>query len=137
MPHGPDPEVDAIEIELLLEGVFRRYGFDFRHYAPASIRRRIWNVVRDEGLHTVSGLQERILHDADAMERFLLALSVHVTTMFRDPSFFRALREVVVPMLRTYPFLRIWNAGCSTGEEVYSVAILLQEEGLYDRTRIY
>jgi chemotaxis protein methyltransferase CheR len=137
MHRRSDPEVDAIEMSLLLEGVFQRYGFDFRHYAPASIRRRIWNVVRDEGLSTVSGLQERVLHDTDAMERFLLALSVHVTTMFRDPAFFRALREVVVPILRTYPFLRIWNAGCSTGEEVYSVAIMLQEEGLYDRARIY
>lgn len=133
----PEPEVDAIEVDLLLEGVYQRYGFDFRHYAPASIRRRVWNVVRDEGLSTVSGLQERILHDEEAMERFLLSLSVHVTTMFRDPSFFRALREVVVPLMRTYPFLRIWNAGCSTGEEVYSVAILLQEEGLYERSRIY
>jgi chemotaxis protein methyltransferase CheR len=111
----PDPETDAIEIDLLLEGVFRRYGFDFRHYAPASMRRRIWNVVRDEGLATVSALQERVLHDPACLDRFLMALAVHVTSMFRDPPFFRALRDVVVPILKTYPFLRIWNAGCSTG----------------------
>jgi chemotaxis protein methyltransferase CheR len=89
------------------------------------------------GLRTVSGLQERVLHDGEAMDRLLLDLSVNVTAMYRDPRFYQVFREVVVPRLRTYPFLRIWHAGCSTGEEVVSMAILLHEEGLYDRTRVY
>ena len=131
------PDLERIEIELLLEGVFRHYGFDFRAYAYASIRRRIWKRVESEGLRTVSQLQARILHDQDAMERLLLDLSVNVTAMFRDPRCYREFRERVVPLLRTYPFIRIWHAGCSTGEEVFSMAILLEEEGLYDKTRIY
>lgn len=132
-----DSEREDIEIQLLIEGVYRFYGFDFRNYAAASLRRRIWNVVRTEGVRTVSGLQERLLHDRACLERFLLALSVNVTAMFRDPDFYRAFRASAVPLLRTYPFLRIWHVGCSTGEEVYSMAILLQEEGLYERCRIY
>jgi chemotaxis protein methyltransferase CheR len=130
-------ELEAIEIQLLLEGVFQRYGYDFRGYSRASLGRRVWNVIRAEGLPTISSLQERVLHDPDCLERLLGGLSVHVSSMFRDPGFFRALRAKVVPMLRTYPFIRAWNAGCSTGEETYSLAILLQEEGLYDRSRIY
>jgi chemotaxis protein methyltransferase CheR len=130
-------DVDEIELALLLEGVYRRYGFDFRQYAPASLRRRVWRRVHAEGLTTLSALQDRLLHDAASMERLLLDLSINVTAMFRDPTFYVAFREKVVPALRTYPFTRIWVAGCSTGEEVYSLAILLQEEGVYDRTRIY
>ena len=130
-------ELEAIEIELLLDGLFRYYGFDFRNYAPASLKRRIWNIIRAEQLTTVSGLQEKILHDPACLERFLLGLSVNVTAMFRDPSFYLAFRTKVVPLLRTYPFIRIWHAGCSSGEEVYSMAILLQEENLYQRCRIY
>jgi chemotaxis protein methyltransferase CheR len=136
-PLGYDPALERTEIELLLEGVFRTYGFDFRSYAYASIRRRLWKRVTAEGLMTLSELQSRVLHDKDAMERLLLDLSVNVTSMFRDPNFYRTFREVVIPLLRTYPFVRIWHAGCSTGEEVYSTAILLEEAGLYDRTRIY
>lgn len=130
-------EREDIEIQLLLEGVYRYYGFDFRNYAMASLKRRIWNTIRAENLTTVSGLQERIMHDTACWERFLFGLSVNVTTMFRDPSFYIAFRNKVVPLLRTYPFIRIWHAGCSTGEEVYSLAILLLEEGLYHRCRIY
>jgi chemotaxis protein methyltransferase CheR len=130
-------ELEQIELELLLEGVFRHYGFDFREYAPASLKRRVWRRVHAEGEATISGLLERVLHDPDSMERLLLDLSINVTAMFRDPTFYLAFREKVAPMLRTYPFARIWVAGCSTGEEVYSLAILLTEEGLYDRTRIY
>ncbi|MBD1839635.1 protein-glutamate O-methyltransferase CheR [Coleofasciculus sp. FACHB-64] len=130
-------ELEDIEIQLLLEGVYRYYGFDFRNYAPASLKRRIWNAIRAEHLSSVSALQERVLHDANAMERFLLGLSVNVTAMFRDPTFYLTFRNKVVPLLRTYPFIRIWCAGCSTGEEVYSIAILLQEEELYHRCRIY
>src|SRR5205085_1144302 len=117
--------------------IFRHYGFDFRSYAYASIKRRLWRRIRAEGLATVSALQDRILHDAACMERLLLDLSISVTAMFRDPSFYLAFRRQVVPILRTYPFIRLWHAGCSTGEEVYSMAILLREEGLYERSRLY
>jgi chemotaxis protein methyltransferase CheR len=130
-------EVEELEIELLLEAVYRRYGFDFRQYAAASLKRRLWRRMIAEHLDTISQLQDRLLHDPQCMERLLLDLSINVTAMFRDPSFHVALRDKVVPMLHTYPFTRIWCAGCSTGEEVYSLAILLEEEGLYDRTRIY
>ena len=130
-------DVDEIELALLLEGVYRRYGFDFREYAPASLRRRVWRRVHAEGLTTLSALQDRLLHDPSCMERLLLDLSINVTAMFRDPSFYAAFRQKVVPLLRTYPFTRIWVAGCSTGEEVYSLAILLHEEGVSDRARIY
>jgi len=130
-------DLERIEIDLLLEAIYRRYGFDFRQYALGSLRRRLWRRIHAERLDSVSGLQERVLHDPGCMERLLLDLSVSVTAMFRDPSFYVAFREKVVPLLRTYPFTRIWNAGCSTGEEVYSLAILLHEEGLYERTRIY
>jgi chemotaxis protein methyltransferase CheR len=129
--------VEDIELALLLEGVFRCYGFDFREYAPASLRRRVMRRVHAEGLKTISGLTELLLHDSATMERLLLDLSINVTAMFRDPSFYVAFRQKVAPLLRTYPYTRIWVAGCSSGEEVYSLAILLQEEGLYERTRIY
>ncbi len=130
-------DVDEIELGLLLEGVYRRYGFDFREYAPASLRRRVWRRAHAEGVSTISALQDRLLHDPACMERLLLDLSINVTAMFRDPTFYVAVREKVVPLLRTYPFTRIWVAGCSTGEEVYSLAILLLEEGVYERARIY
>jgi chemotaxis protein methyltransferase CheR len=136
-PLSYDPELERIEIELLLEGIYRYYGFDFRSYAYASVRRRLWKRIHTEGLPSVSALQERVMHDRTMMEQLLLDLSINVTAMFRDPAFFLAFRQQVVPILRTYPFLRIWHAGCSTGEEVYSMAILLEEEGLYDRARIY
>jgi chemotaxis protein methyltransferase CheR len=136
-PSGYSPELERVEIELLLEGVFRQYGFDFRSYAYASIRRRLWKRVEAEQLTNISELQARVLHDQDAMERLLLDLSVNVTAMFRDPQFYVTFRSTVIPLLRTYPFIRIWHAGCSTGEEVYSMAILLEEAGLYDRARIY
>jgi chemotaxis protein methyltransferase CheR len=132
-----DDELERLEISLLVEGVYQHYGCDFRNYAYASLRRRVWNVVQSEHLGTVSGLLERILHDAACMERFLAQLTVNVTAMFRDPTFYVAFREQVVPLLRAFPFIRIWHAGCSTGEEVYSMAILLEEEDLYRRSRIY
>src|SRR6266508_3664900 len=119
-------ELEEIELSLLLEGIFRNYGFDFREYAPASLRRRVWRRVHAEGLSTISALQDKLLHDPVCMERLLLDLSINVTAMFRDPNFYLAFREKVVPLLRTYPFTRIWVAGCSTGEEE-----------VYDRTRIY
>jgi len=136
-PVAYDPDVERIEIALLLEGIYRQYGFDFRSYAFSSIRRRIWKRIEAERLPTVSALQDRVLHDPPSMQRLLHDLSVNVTSMFRDPEFYVAFREKVVPLLRTYPFVRIWHAGCATGEEAYSMAILLQEERLLDRARIY
>lgn len=133
----PASELELLELDLLLEAIHRRYGLDFRGYARGSLRRRIWNQIRAERLTTVTALQERVLHDVACMERLRLALSVRVTAMFRDPSFYRALREQVVPLLRERPGLQIWHAGCSTGEEAYSMAVLLEEEGLYERARLH
>lgn len=130
-------QIEEIEIELLLEGIFRRYGYDFRSYASASIRRRIWNFANLHKVQTISALQERLLHEPAVMDQFVLSLTVNVTAMFRDPLFYKAVRAKVVPLLKTYPFVRIWDAGCSSGEEAYSLAVVLTEEGLYDRCRIY
>src|SRR5688500_14814898 len=135
--NGYSPDLERIEIQLLLEGIYRHYGFDFRAYAYASLRRRIWKRIDADGMRTISALQDRVLHDPSMMERLLLDLSINVTAMFRDPGFYVAFRRDVVPALRTYPFIRIWHAGCSTGEDAYSIAILLEEEDLYDRARIY
>ena len=132
-----NPALENLEIAILLEAVFRHSGYDFRNYAPASIKRRIQECVRVEKVETISDLQARVLHDPNCLERFLLALSINVTAMFRDPAFYLAFRTRVVPLLRTYPSLRIWVAGCATGEEACSLAILLQEEGLYERCKIY
>jgi chemotaxis protein methyltransferase CheR len=135
--NGAAEQLERVEIELLLEGIHQHYGFDFRGYAVSSLRRRLWRRAYSERVKTISALQDKVLHDPAAMDRLLLDLSINVTSMFRDPSFYVAFREQVVPLLRTYPFVRLWNAGCSTGEETYSLAILLREEGLYDRARIY
>lgn len=132
----PDP-VEDLEIALLLEAIHHLRGFDFRGYALSPVRRRVRRRLHEESVRTVSALQEKVVRDAEAMERLVLDLSVAATTMFRDPGFFRCLREHVMPVLRTYPVVRVWHAGCSTGEEVYSLAIVLAEEGLYDRSRIY
>ena len=129
--------IEDLELRLLLEGIYQRYGYDFREYARSSIRRRVWRRVAEEHLSTISGLQERLLHDPECMERLLVDLSVSVTSMFRDPTFFLALRNTVVPLLRTYPFIRVWNPGCSSGEETLSLSILFHEEGMGDRVRIY
>ncbi|AFZ67889.1 CheR family methyltransferase [Deinococcus peraridilitoris] len=131
------PDLEHIEIQLLLEGIYQRYGFDFRQYAPATLRRRVLHALREEKLANVSSLQARVLRDEAAFERLVACLAVNVTEMFRDPQFYQAFRQQVVPVLRTHPFLRIWHAGCSSGEEVYSMAILLQEEGLLERSRLY
>jgi chemotaxis protein methyltransferase CheR len=128
---------EDIEVDLLTEAIYRHYGFDFRHYARTSLKRRLLVQVAQEGLSTLSGLQERVLYDPACLERVLLTLSINVTSMFRDPALYRALRASVVPMLRTYPAVDVWVAGCSSGEEVDSVAIVLHEEGLYDKCRIY
>jgi chemotaxis protein methyltransferase CheR len=130
-------KLQALEIELLLTGLAERYGYDFRHYARASLTRRVRKIMHHDDVPSVSALQSKLLHDVDAAMRFVAAVSVHTTAMFRDPDVYRLLRADVIPLLRTYPFVRIWHAGCSSGEEVYSLAILLEEEGLYDRCRIY
>jgi chemotaxis protein methyltransferase CheR len=134
---GGGGELERIEIDLLLEGVYRHYGIDFRGYALGSLKRRLAKRMKDEDVPTLSALQDKVLHDQEAMERLLISLSISVTSMFRDPSFYGAFRTKVVPLLRTYPFIRLWNAGCATGEETFSIAIALEEEGLLDRTRIY
>ena len=129
--------IEAIELPLLLEAMFQRYGYDFRGYAMASIRRRARRAMEEEGLPTLSSLQERILHDPECMARFLDVVSVDVTSMFRDPSFYQALRTKVAPALARLPHLRLWIAGCASGEEVYSLAILLHEQGLLPKSKIY
>ncbi|HVR69355.1 MAG TPA: CheR family methyltransferase [Vicinamibacteria bacterium] len=131
-----DP-VQDLEIRLLLQAVYERYGYDFRDYALHSQRRRVRQCLLDEGLPTVSALQDRVLHDPTSVERLVAALSVCVTGLFRHPGFYRAFRQRAAPILRTYPVVRVWHAGCATGEEVYSLAILLREEGLYERSQIY
>jgi chemotaxis protein methyltransferase CheR len=134
---GAADAAEDLELELLLEGIFRRYGYDFRGYATATLRRRLWRRADLEGIPTLIGLLDRVLHDPACLDRLLGDLSINVTEMFRDPSFHRAVRERAIPVLRTYPFVRIWVAGCSTGEEVVSLAITLREEGLLERSRIY
>ncbi|MFD0674005.1 CheR family methyltransferase [Cohnella sp. GCM10027633] len=132
-----DGELEKIEIALLLEGIYRRYGYDFRNYAFSSVRRRIWHRIRLENIPSISALQEQVLHEPDAFRRLLGDMVIPVTEMFRDPAMFRSFRRDVVPALRQLPYARIWHAGCSTGEEAYSMAIVLQEENLLERTRIY
>lgn len=129
--------LERIEIELLLEGVYRYYGYDFRNYSYSSIRRRIWHRIHAEKLKSISELQHRVLYDSNCLHRFYTDLLIHVTEMFRDPTFFLSFRRNVIPLLRTYPYFRIWHAGCATGEEVFSMAILLDEEGLLNRAKIY
>jgi len=130
-------DVEALEIDLLLTAIERRYGYDFRNYSGASLRRRIHRAVEREGVRAISDLQSRILHDPYCMHRFVTSVAVCATSMFRDSTFYLAMRRTVLPLLRTYPFIRVWHAGCATGEEVYSMAILLEEEGIYDRCRLY
>ena len=130
-------EAQNIEVESLLEAIFEKYGHDFRSYSRAHIKRRILRRVSDLNLNSVKELKIKVLENKEIFNLLLEAFSINVTEMFRDPSFYKAFREEVVPILRTYPFIRIWHAGCSTGEEVYSMAILLKEEGLYDRSQIY
>lgn len=129
--------VEAIELPLLLEAIHRRHGYDFRDYAQASLKRRLRHFLAQEGLGSLSALQERALRDRACFARLLDTISVGVSAMFRDPAFYKALREKVVPALREPPLVRVWCAGCSTGEEVYSLAILLHEEGLLKKCRIY
>ncbi|MCP4752314.1 MAG: protein-glutamate O-methyltransferase CheR [Proteobacteria bacterium] len=132
-----DEQNKTIEIDLLLEAMWRKYGYDFRNYSRASIERRVFHRLSLSKLDNVLELTHRLLEDRSLFEMFLEDLSIHVTEMFRDPGFFLAFRNTVVPYLKTHPHLRIWVPGCATGEEVYSIAIILKEEGLYQRSQIY
>lgn len=129
--------VEDIEIQLLLEALFQHYHYDFRHYARASIKRRLVQALAQLGFGSISELQSAVLHDDAMLPRLLDYLTVQVSEMFRDPSYFRAIRSKVVPHLHTYPSLKVWVAGCSNGEELYSLAILFREEGLLDKTVFY
>jgi len=126
-----------LEIDLLLEAIFRRYQHDFRSYARVSVRRRLQRALVMLGCPNLSALQERVLHEEGAFGEVLSLLTVRVSDLFRDPGFYAALRQMVVPVLATYPSLKVWVAGCASGEEVYSLAILLSEEGLFERTIFY
>ena len=128
---------ENIEVNLLLEAILLKYGYDFKNYARSSMKRRIMHRLALSGLENISELQNKILNDVPLFEKLLLDFSINITEMFRDPSFFYALRKHVIPYLKTFPFIKIWDAGSSTGEEVYSLAILLKEEGIYDKTKIY
>ncbi len=130
-------EVVDLELALLLEAVLFRYGYDFSHYAQASLTRRVRNCVQKAGLSKISELIPKVLYDVDCFELFLREMSVTVTEMFRDPEVFEVLRDKIISQLKTYSRINIWHAGCATGEEVYSLAILLKEEGLLSRCQIY
>ncbi|MFC0189491.1 CheR family methyltransferase [Fictibacillus aquaticus] len=128
---------EKLEMDLLLEGLYRVSGFDFREYMQSSVHRRIKNRMQLEHIPTITRVLEKVLHDPAFMTKILNDLSINVTEMFRDPEFFKVFRERVIPMLRDYPEIRIWHAGCATGEEAYSMAILMEEEGLSHKTRLY
>jgi chemotaxis protein methyltransferase CheR len=130
-------EIENVELELFLEAIYQRYGYDFRHYARASARRRARHILAGSGCQRLSELIPLLLYDDVFAQKAIYDFSITVTEMFRDPDFYRAVRQTVTPYLQTYPFIKIWVAGCATGEEVYSLAILLKEEGLYERTIIY
>ncbi|MEJ2544168.1 MAG: protein-glutamate O-methyltransferase CheR [Calditrichaceae bacterium] len=129
--------MDKIKLNEFLEAIYQKYGYDFRNYSQASLKRRIIMRQTMSRLLNLAEMQQKILNDRNFFNALLADLSINVTEMFRDPHFYRTLRETVIPILKTYPFIKIWHAGCSTGEEVYSMAILLKEEGLLSRSLIY
>lgn len=135
--HAPPPSSTDIELSMLMEAIYLKYSYDFRGYTGASQKRRVLQAMRDMDCPTVSMLQSRVLHEPAAFSQLLQFLTIPVTEMFRDPQYYAALREHVLPVLSTYPSLKVWVAGCSTGEEVFSLAILLKEERLLERTIIY
>jgi chemotaxis protein methyltransferase CheR len=130
-------DVEDIELRLLLEAIHERYGYDFRQYSPSHLKRQLLQYAKQARLSTLSGVQEEVLHKPANFKNLLRHISIGTTSLFRDPQFYRVFRERVIPILKTFPYIRIWHAGCSTGEEVYSMAILLYEENAYDRARIY
>ena len=132
-----DNDGQNLEVELLLAGIQKRYGYDFTHYSHASLMRRLEKARAQAHVNRYTELLDKLLHDTQCFDEFLKAMSITVTGMFRDPLFYRTLREKIVPMLKTFPFIKIWHAGCATGEEVYSMALMLHEEGFLARARIY
>lgn len=132
-----EKSLEKVEISLLLEAIYLHYGYDFRDYSRAHIKRRINHRKTISGLQTITRIQEKVLYDRDFFNQLLMDFSINVTEMFRDPEFYQFLRNRVVSRLKTYPFVKVWVAGCSSGEEVYSMAILFKEEGIYDRVQIY
>jgi chemotaxis protein methyltransferase CheR len=132
-----ESDQERIEIDTLLNGIRSRYGYDFTHYSRASLKRRLERALAQLKLTHFTELLDRLFHDDNSFDEFLKIMSVTVTEMFRDPAFYRAIREQIVPVLKTYPFVKIWHAGCATGQEVYSMALLLYEEGFLDRATIY
>jgi chemotaxis protein methyltransferase CheR len=132
-----DEPTESLELELLLSGIAQRYGYDFSGYSRTVLATRVRRVLFEEGLPTISALQERVLHEPPAIDRFVERVTAQTTSAFQNPDQWLALRREVVPLLRTYPFVRIWHVGCATGEEVYATAIVLHEEGLYPRSHIY
>ncbi|ETR72557.1 MAG: Chemotaxis protein methyltransferase [Candidatus Magnetoglobus multicellularis str. Araruama] len=130
-------ESENIEINLLLEGIYQKYGYDFRDYSRASIKRRVKHTLSMYGLSSISEMLHQVLYDERFFNTLLMNFSINVTEMFRDPLFYQALLKTVISALEKRSFIRIWHAGCATGEEAYSMAIILKEAGLYDRARIY
>ena len=134
---GSKENIENIEVDLLLDAILKQYGYDFRNYSAASRKRRIKNFLNNTKYSKISELIMHLLYDTTFFEKFIYNLSITVTEMFRDPSVYNTIRKIVIPLLKTYPFVKIWHAGCASGEEVYSMAILLKEEGLYDKCQIY
>ncbi len=132
-----DSAINNVELDMLLETILRIYGYDFRNYAKASLKRRLLGFIEKNKIHSYVQLQEKLSHDKNLFSALLQDLSITVTEMFRDPTFYLEFRNNVIPILKTYPFIKIWHAGCATGEEVYSMAILLYEEGLLSKTKFY
>jgi len=130
-------KLEQIETQLLLEAIRLRYGYDFSDYAPDTLQRRIGQMLSKGDVGSISEMITKVLYEPEYFEKFVYEMSITVTEMFRDPSVYQAIREKVIPVLKTYPFINIWHAGCATGQEVYSMAIMLKEQGLYDRARIY
>lgn len=130
-------EIENLEIKLLIEAIYLRYGYDFKNYTKSHLKRRILRRVKLDDLKNITQLTGKMLYDREVLKQILLDLSINVTEMFRFPKFFKDLRENVMPLLKTYPSINIWHAGCSTGEEIISMAILLKEEGLLNRANIY
>ena len=126
-----------IEIPLLLEAIYQKWGYDFRNYSISHIKRRLIHRMNINQMESLSQMQGKVLRDRQFFTELLSDLSINVTEMFRDPQFYQSFRTNVVPILRTYPYIKVWHAGCATGEEVYSLAILLKEEGLLERAQIY
>lgn len=137
MPTSDIVDNEYLEIQLLLEAIYKKYGYDFKSYACAHTKRRLDHRRALEGLDNFSQLTHRLIYDETFFNKILLDLSINVTEMFRDPWFYKRVREVVIPHLKTYPFIKVWHAGCSAGQEVYSMGILLEEEGMKDRVQIY